>query len=379
MLFNVVLATTLASLGASSPTRVPLRQHPAQPNAVRPVVHALHKHAYKGAVASKPAPETLDSGFWFGSFDVGNAKNLSLLIDTGSSDVAVNPGLYKPGSESSDLQHAGDLGYATVNVNGCGKAKIHYNTFEDAVTQGQLTAHKQALGNIVATPPPDNGTITTLPHDGLVGFGVPQAGQTQMGGKPFFSSLCEQKSVDKCRFGLAYGTDGTGAQILGGVDNSLFDGDLKTSSSDTTWNAQCSVKINNKDSVSENQKVLFDSGTANVVGPPSQVRQLFSKLGIQAVEQNLPGCTSVLFGYYDCAAPPTVGFTIGDETFNIAASAFQQAKNGPNNCTAVITGIDFGSDFWIVGQAWFQGKYVDFDVDHSQIGVASLRKAHQLS
>lgn len=103
------------------------------------------------------------------------------------------------------------------------------------------------------------------------------------------------------------------------------------------------------------------------------MRTLFATLGIQAEEQNLAGCTTVLFGYYPCDSPPRFGYQLQNDgpVFNIEPSAFEQANNGNNNCTAIVTGIDFG--FWIVGQAWFQGKYVDFDVARSQFGVADLK------
>ena len=105
------------------------------------------------------------------------------------------------------------------------------------------------------------------------------------------------------------------------------------------------------------------------------MRALFEILGIEAVEQNLLGCTTVLFGYYPCDSPPAFGYQLNDNgpVFNIEPSAFEQANNGNNNCTAIVTGIEFG--IWIVGQAWFQGKYVDFDVSNLQVGVAGLSNA----
>ena len=117
--------------------------------------------------------------------------------------------------------------------------------------------------------------------------------------------------------------------------------------------------------------------TFQIVGPIAQVRRLFNRLGLQAIEQNLPGCTSVLFGYYPCDSPPQVGYQFGaaNPTFEIEASAFKQADDGGNNCTAIITGIDLGAGvpLWIVGQAWFQGKYVDFNDAGKTVGVAQLR------
>ena len=349
------------------------------------------------------ALETLDAGFWYGNFSIGASTNLSLLIDTGSDDVAVNPGLYIPSSASQNLGQSGALRYGTTEEDGCGSADIAYNTFADCVSQQGLVAENQTFGDVYATPPPNNGTITQFPHDGLVGFAGVTPNETQLGGRPFFQTLCDQGRVEECRFGLAFGTEGVGKQIFGGVNSSLFAGKLETAAVQKQWLVNGSA-IAGKEVIS-NQRIILDSGTANVsrlpcsctptnshsinicvltspriVGPPSVVRTLFDSLGLESYEQNLSGCTSVLFGYYPCDAPPTVGFQFGTganstAVYNIEASAFQQADNGNNNCTATVTGITFGSsgDLWIVGQTWFQGKYVDFDAAGKMIGVAQLR------
>ncbi|KAJ5900940.1 acid protease [Penicillium subrubescens] len=55
---------------------------------------------------------------WFGSFDVGNSKNLTLLIDTGSSDVIVSPGLYKGGPHSVDTSSTFANTYGTTESDG---------------------------------------------------------------------------------------------------------------------------------------------------------------------------------------------------------------------------------------------------------------------
>ena len=113
-----------------------------------------------------------------------------------------------------------------------------------------------------------------------------------------------------------------------------------------------------------------------VVGPIAHVRALFSHLGIQAVERHLPGCHTVLYGYYQCDSPPHVGFKVGGTNFEIEPSAFRLAHNGGNNCTAIITGkpsIPKTKDVWVVGQAWFQGKYVDLNDEGKSVGVAHLK------
>ena len=69
-----------------------------------------------------------------------------------------------------------------------------------------------------------------------------------------------------------------------------------------------------------------------------------------------------------------MGFQFGEgPNFNVDPKAIQLADNGKNNCTVFITGIDFQEDIWVIGQNWFQGKYVDFQQSTGGIGVAPLK------
>ncbi|KAK5110053.1 hypothetical protein LTR62_006297 [Meristemomyces frigidus] len=324
------------------------------------LLHSSVLVAVATASNEKPSSQTLDAGFWYGSFDVGRSKNLSLLIDSGSSDVSINPDLYQPSHASVDLEITGTLGYSTVLENGCGVANVSYREYADTVSFAGLTAQNQTFAAVIAKPPPNNGTITQFPHQGIVGFSSTRANATQLGAVPFFQTLCDDRSVKECRLGLALGTEGDGTQVLGGIDHELFDGSM--------------VEVD----AAPNEEWSFN-GAVTVDDHRPNLRcslPLFHKLGIQAVEQNLPGCTTVLFGYYPCASPPQVGFSLGNSTrsFNIEVSAFEQANDGKGNCTAILTGIDLDPEhsLWIIGQAWFQGKYIDFDQTGGRVGVATL-------
>lgn len=92
---------------------------------------------------------------------------------------------------------------------------------------------------------------------------------------------------------------------------------------------------------------------------------MFKATGIKGVELSLPGCTTVLMGYFPCSKIPQIGFAFPSAydakhakgatsdistVFNIEPSAFIEAKDGHGNCTATITGIDTGYPGWIVGQ-----------------------------
>lgn len=63
--------------------------------------------------------------FWFGLFDLGSSRNLSLLIDTGSQDLFLNPGhVYKPGPDAEALNSTFDYSFGTVEADGSGSETV---------------------------------------------------------------------------------------------------------------------------------------------------------------------------------------------------------------------------------------------------------------
>jgi pepsin A len=130
---------------------------------------------------------TSDEGFWFADFTVGVSRNLSLLVDTGSADVGLNTGNYKPSRHSINLNMIGQDTYGTTQSNGCGSGLVRYSPFKDCSLQsrssaneqqfqenlyldevilGCITADNQTIGSVFASNPVGND----IPHDGIVGF-----------------------------------------------------------------------------------------------------------------------------------------------------------------------------------------------------------------
>lgn len=89
-------------------------------------------------------------------------------------------------------------------------------------------------------------------------------------------------------------------------------------------------------------------------------------------------CGQALYGYYPCDKPPQVGFEIGGTNWDIEPSALKWKDDGANNCTAIIVGhppIGDAVDFWIVGQSFMQGKYLDHNGKNRVMGFAKLKNA----
>lgn len=106
----------------------------------------------------------------------------------------------------------------------------------------------------------------TLPNDGVVGFSGQRFVQFPDNSTTFFQSLCNEKLVDECRFALALTANGTGTQVLGELDTSLYEGALAvTPSLLGTWAIAADLHIGNK-VVETNMILELDSGTSPING-----------------------------------------------------------------------------------------------------------------
>lgn len=233
--------------------------------------------------------------------------------------------------------------------------------YHDVITQhgANLTIPQQAIGAIDSPSSPP-----TFPHDGLIGY----AGQggASLRDKPFFFSLCDAKALSACRFGLALRTDGTGQLHYGTVATEEFSGALTAVEATNYWSVNGGVTVNGE-IVADNIDIATDSGTTVIFGPSSVVSQVFKAAGIKEVSTQ-----NGIEGHYSCSSSPTVGFSLGGKNFNIDPKALAFKTDG-DDCTASLFGTgNFGST-WLVGQAFFQGRYIDHNVDDRTMGFADLK------
>ncbi|PMD39253.1 acid protease [Hyaloscypha variabilis F] len=332
---------------------------------------------------------TIDSGFWFGNFSIGGAPNLNLLIDTGSGDIILNPGLYVPSKASKNLSLPFENSYGTTSSNGTGTGGVTGTLYSDVVTYGGLSA-THVIGSA-------SGTAALIPSDGIIGFSKQEAQfpiqyPNLTNTAPFIDTLCDQNVVSECRFGLALTGSGSGTLILGELDSSLYTGDLSVAPIIQQWALTGDLALEGK-VIAKDILIELDSGTATVIGPIDAVTSLFNATGIQGVLQSTPD-GPLLTGYFPCDKPPTVGFGFPSASdaaaaannstssvskkgsiFNIPTNQWAAANNGNNNCTAVLSGANVPNitGLWVVGQAFFQGLYIDHNLANGTVGFAPLK------
>ena len=132
------------------------------------------------------------------------------------------------------------------------------NLYSDEVTFGDLTA-TQIVGSANGTSP--------LENSGIAGFSGQRFNQFPASSNvtPFFQSLCNQKKVSECRFGLALSDDGTGTQILGELDTSLYTGNLVVAPILENWVLLGDLVVGGEVQETD-MPIELDSGTATIVG-----------------------------------------------------------------------------------------------------------------
>jgi hypothetical protein len=127
--------------------------------------------------------------------------------------------------------------------------------YNDTVRFGSMEAH-QTVGSAQGT--------ALIPADGIVGFAGLEVSSFH-GAAPFFHSLCQQGKVDDCRFGITLWENEKGTLVLGALDESLFKGELTTTTLIQEWALYADITLDNK-IITTNAPVELDTGTATVVG-----------------------------------------------------------------------------------------------------------------
>ncbi|KAH8654537.1 aspartic peptidase domain-containing protein [Tricladium varicosporioides] len=352
------------------------------------------------ATIPKRSPPTNDEGiistslfqdgkFWFANFSIGNVSNLALLVDTGSSDILLNREKYLPSGSSKDLNKEVNISFSTSNSDGTGSESMTVHALSDAISLPgtNLIIPSQAFGEVTTPISPPQ-----FPHDGLIGLSSQE--NSLLNFDPWFTSLCATHQIPACRFGLALGVNKTGMIYLGGVEEGVIkgEGELSKAPLQSEWVTWGDVVFGGE-VIERGARMLMDSGTAVIFGPFDVVQNLFNLAGIQSISRVTllrEGVNAtILTGYYPCATPPIFGFGFpslanislaesnmsspvsnSSRIFNVAAEALvQNSTNGI--CTSSIYGAK-DLDLWLVGQPFFQGRYIDHNFDNGSMGFADL-------
>ncbi|TBU23043.1 acid protease [Dichomitus squalens] len=345
------------------------------------LLYALGAVGLVAAALPKDVPLRLSQGFWHARFSVG-PQNFSLTVDTGSFAVLISEGLYKPNPTSVQTNQGEFIQFNGANEDGTLFASETFTFVKDNVTFDDLALAGFLVGNITDGDP--------LDEDGIIGFSPPASEITDpndptfLAGQSLAQAICDQENISPCEFGLALKTDGTGSLIFGPIDESKIKGNLttqKTLAFDAWWVVNTTEADSPffvvGDQVVTHIQPIFDNGTPNVIGPLDTVRAALESVGYAIIETTDDNNVTNIFGTYDCSCEPArFGFSFPPSAevhyIDLGANVLNRTADG-KTCTANILGSSMvDAPTWQIGQTWFQGRYVQHNLNTSTIAFAEL-------
>ncbi|OAV99883.1 hypothetical protein PTTG_01476 [Puccinia triticina 1-1 BBBD Race 1] len=347
--------------------------------------------------ARDPSAAALTNGYadseYYGVIYVGTPpRPFNVILDTGSSDLW----LIGQGASSSS-SHSGSgissIGSPTAGSSATGSPfspsssssfQSHSNSFQitygsgsasgavgtDTITQGSYTVTNQAFAVV------NKATSGLLSGDvsGIMGMAFQSLASTSS--SPFWQSA----KIDTFAFGIsrfvnistATDVEPGGIMTLGGVNNTLFQGDVNYISlkSQSYWLiAMDSVSINGQVLTgSQSNAVAIDTGTS-LIGAPTAI--------VAAVYAQIPGAraaTGSYQGYYQfpCSANPVLTLTFGGKPYPIAPDDFNvgAVDSDGKMCLGSIFAVESSSSSsttksssspaWIIGDSFLKNVYTVF-------------------
>ncbi|CCU98324.1 unnamed protein product [Malassezia sympodialis ATCC 42132] len=305
----------------------------------------------KRGTTNLPLKDVMQEQLWAGQVSFGGQSFL-IDFDTGSADMIVNPGAYDP--QKSQSAKSSGQNFRTAYGDG---TTAQGTVFTDDFKIGSLSAKNVAVGHSKTTFIENEGG-----NEGIAGMSFSSLSAFPGDFKPFFYKLMEQKQVPHGVFQFTLKKGEGSTLTLGAVDTSKYSGSPVWSGVDADqgfWATQASVngvKIN----------AIVDSGSTIITGPIDQVRQVFSKIGgLQTFTEQ-----GQLFATYDCNTTPGITMNFGGKDFKFSKDQTGYGQQG-GRCVLSICGQEqLPMNAWIVGDSFFLGTSVIFDMENSRLGFA---------
>ncbi|EKM60383.1 uncharacterized protein PHACADRAFT_132901 [Phanerochaete carnosa HHB-10118-sp] len=323
-----------------------------------------------------------DNTEWAGAITIGTPGQSFLIdFDTGSSDLWVpssdctssdcdGKNKYQVSESSTSSIESGNFSLAYVDG-----SSVSGPIFTETVTIGGLVAMNQTFSPVTIV----SDFFTGDPTDGILGLAFPAL--SDLDATPVFNTLIEQGQVTSGEFAFKLTEEGS-ELFLGGVDNTLFTGDIEFHDVNQTsgfWKLPNAQAVVNSNVTNNNFNTIIDSGTTNMFGPPNEVMRFY-----EAVEGSQPLNESEGYYSFPCDSPPTFGFRWDDgRLWQVDSAHFNLGPtyNGSSQCVGALAGVDvgLGSNTWLIGDAFMRNVYSVFSFDKTAVGFAALATSHNNS
>uniref|UniRef100_A0A8C5SFD4 Peptidase A1 domain-containing protein n=1 Tax=Laticauda laticaudata TaxID=8630 RepID=A0A8C5SFD4_LATLA len=344
-----------------------------------PLLHKYYDPASKYinsfATADEPLANYMDLTY-YGQISIGTPpQNFMVLFDTGSSNLWVpsvycqsqpchNHPLFNP-SQSSTYSSKGQtfsMQYGSGSLTGV----FGYDT----VTVSSIPITNQEFGLSETEP---GSAFLYSKFDGILGLAYPSL--SSGGATTVMQEMIRENLIDAPVFSFYLSRfQNGGALILGGIDSSLYTGQIHWSpvTQELYWQiAIDGFMINNQVTnwCSQGCQAIVDTGTSLLTVPGQFFIQLMQKLGAQ---QNNYG--EFVVNCNDLQSMPTITFIINGVYFPLTPSDFV-LQNSKDYCQVAIMPTYLpsqnGQPLWILGDVFLRSYYSVYDLGNNRVGFAA--------
>merc|ERR1712038_958921 len=215
--------------------------------------------------------------------------------------------------------------------------------------------------------------------DGILGMGFSTISVNHL--PTVFDNMVDQKAVDSPVFSFWLNRnpeDSNGGQlVLGGVDDSLYTGEINylPLSKKAYWQVSMdgmTVGGDSRMACSGGCEVVMDTGTSLIVGPKAQINAINKAIGAKIIPITGEGIV-------DCAKIselPTIEFELGGKKYPLTGEDYilKVTQGAMTQCLSGFAGMNTPNGLMILGDV-FLGKYYSvYDVANSQVGLATATK-----
>ncbi|KAM5180710.1 gastricsin-like [Mantella aurantiaca] len=314
------------------------------------------------------------NNYYFGEISIGTPpQNFLVAFDTGSSNLWVastycqsqacgNHPLFNPSQSStySSNNQQFSMWYGSGSMTGV----LGYDT----VTVQGLSIQNQELGLSVTEP---SSFFYYSKFDGI--FGMAYQTLSAGGATTAIQGLIQQNLIPQPVFSF-YLTGQSGEVIFGGVDNSLYSGQIYWTPVTEQIYWQIGIdefSVNGQASGWCNQgcQGIVDTGTPLLTIPQQYLDKLLQYLGAGQGQNGeyYVNCNNV-------QNLPSITFTISGNQFSIPPSGYILQNNG--YCTVGFEPTYLpsrnGQPLWILGDVFLRQYYSVYDFGNNQVGFAAM-------
>lgn len=307
--------------------------------------------------------------------DFGGDQPLTVLIDTGSANLAVTSSQC---TQDLCLQRSSYNSSKSKSYKQNGKSiQIDY---VDGTMKGFVSRDKVELDGLKVKNQ-DFAEITSLPAafarlngiDGIWGLGFIDIA---IGGLvPLFNNLISQKLIDTPVFSVylnrnASDPNNGGQLLLGGSDPILYKGCMTYVPISNTgyWQIPVASLSLGSTKLFSNFEAIVDIGTSLICVPSNAITTINQKLQINSFDAKdgvyIVPCSRV-------SSLSNITVNIGRKDFTMTPSDYILNYNG--TCVSAFTncnGLQGLSNLWVFGDAFIAPFYLEFDFEYKRIGIA---------